>query len=219
MGIKRRNDWPPEKWSLPKIIEKSLIFANYAAIGFAQYLEQNTTNDDWDSFGRFFAKQQILSCETNENDFVDLIYGTLETAYHFHIIHLSKNGSLVFSLSFLLQLHFVWLQEPDSLLTTQGSAISSSPSSNIRTSGWSLHNQMTLAFRGAFIVPELLSDSRMICCHLTFLSAIDRHDMLHEALGYHASSSLCLSLNCSFSDSFMSVFSGRSHHLLFPSRS
>ena len=50
-------------------------------------------------------------------------------------------------------------------------------------------------------------------------SAIDRHDMLHEALGYHASSSLCLSLNCSFSDSFMSVFSGRSHHLLFPSRS
>ena len=43
-----------------------------------------------------------------------------------------------------------------------------SPSSDIRTSGWSLHNQMTLAFRGAFIVPELPYDSKMIRCHLTF---------------------------------------------------
>ena len=203
----------------PKNHRKISDFSELCHRVFAQYLEQNTTNDDWDSFGRFFAKQQILSCETNEKNFVDLIYGTLETAYHFHFLHLWIIGSVAFSLSFLLQLHFVWVQDPDSLLTTQGSAISSYPSSNIRTSGWSLHNQMTLAFRGAFIVPELLSDSRMICCHLTFLYAIDRHDMLHEALGYHASSSLCLSLNCSFSDSFMSVFSGRSHHLLFPSRS
>ena len=165
-----------------------------------------------------FRKTTNSLLRNKRKNFVDLIYGTLETAYHFHFLHLWIIGSVAFSLSFLLQLHFVWVQDPDSLLTTQGSAISSSPSSNIRTSGWSLHNQMTLAFRGAFIVPELLSDSRMICCHLTFLSAIDRHDMLHEALGCRASL-LYLSLNCSFSDSFMSVFSGRSHHLLFPSRS
>ena len=66
--------------------------------------------------------------------------------------------------------------------------------------------------------PNFLMTAKWYAVTSLSFSAIDGHDMLHEALGCRASL-LYLSLNCSFSDSFMSVFSGRSHHLLFPSRS
>ena len=152
----------------PQDHRKISVFSELRLRCFAQYLEQNQVNEDWAIFWRYFAKQEFSSCETNENIFIDQTYGTLETAYHFHILHTSKIRSLVFSLSFLLQLHFVWLQEPDSLLTTQGSAISTFPCSNIRTSGWQLNNR-PLPFGMHSSFPTLPSDSKMIRYHLTFL--------------------------------------------------
>ena len=199
---------------------KIFVFSVFRLRGFAQYLEQYQVNEDWVIFWRYFAKQQIILLRNKRKRFrwSDIWYVGDSVPFS-HLAHIENQITCLlsvfpsltplclspgprFTIDHTGQYHIELLRPLISALQA-----------DLFTTRW------PWLFGVHSSYPNFLMTAKWYAVTSLSFSAIDGHDMLHEALGYRASSSLYLSLNCSFSDSFMSVFSGRSHHLLFPSRS